>query len=252
MATKLYDSASQPRPPAATCTCTCGNPITHCATGLYCATQPLSCWDLNGKSYQVNEACMAITPPGSGAQSCGAQNIFATAACAPLGQQTLPPFEWAPNVVTCGEKVAAAAACGAGRVCAVRPPGTAVGPCVVAPGEIACPNSTYLQRSVLFTRFTDTRGCAFSCSCTDAKASCSCTTSGCGVILAQSCNGSTFATIPVVNSCQGVAVPGSAATWGAMLFGYTPTVITGCTPGGSSAPTGGLAVIEPQTVCCMQ
>jgi hypothetical protein len=72
------------------------------------------------------------------------------------------------------------------------------------------------------------------------------------VVLAQSCNGSTFATIPVVNACQGVSAPGGLSTWGATLVGYTATVTTGCTPGGSGAPTGGLAVTEPQTVCCMQ
>jgi hypothetical protein len=254
-ATSLYDAALRPTPQPAVCQCTCGSPVPRCTARLYCHAS--YCWDLTGKDWTINDQCFGLIPPAGGGASanqysCGAQHLLASATCSALGQQTLPPYTWNPNAVTCTEDSSSASSCGAGHVCAATPPAGAAGPCVVAAGDVACPGAPYTERTVLHRQFVDARGCAFSCSCTNATASCSCTgTGGCGIALKESCSGSTFGTIPVINACQGVTGPAGAESWGSMLYGYTATATSECTPAGSGAATGNVSATEPQTICCM-
>jgi hypothetical protein len=112
--------------------------------------------------------------------------------------------------------------------------------CIYQVGDVACPSTGYTQKSLVYTGFTDDRGCS-ACGC-DPTA---CTGGNVTVSPNATCGGGVPNAVPVACRFDGIppTFPYSAQITTAPTAGTCNP--TGGQPGGAAVPTGAT------TVCCL-
>jgi hypothetical protein len=139
---------------------------------------------------------------------------------------------WQIEALLCGA-APSSGTCSAG-VCAPEPPapfGTAV--CIHKAGDQACPDG-FPARTLVYTDFSDTRGCA---DC------------GCGAPAGVECPISTWAN----DTCNGTGITldeGVCDTSNYYSSAKLGSAVGGSCPASGGEPSGGLDPISPVTVCC--
>lgn len=194
-----------------------------------------SCVDAD-QSGNVSPGCTPINVDDVGSIDASTRNGFGCDASG--GEATVPPVTWAQNWVAC--LPAAGGGCeDAGASCVAAFPEPSLGPCVYAPGDVACDDPAYPGRRLLTVVGEDDRTCT-PCECTLATPDCEGEIS----LHAQSdCVGIQLTTTALpVSACDGFT-PVSA-----LGIKYLPNFPGDCLPTGG-APVGGV-VLEPMTVCC--
>jgi len=109
---------------------------------------------------------------------------------------------------------------------------------------MACPGAPYNKKNVIYTQFTDNRGCS---DCTCGAPSAKCVGGKATVSPHANCGGS--ASLDVPTSCAAYVMPSSAGPIYAVL-NPLPTPTGSCAHAGGS-PTGSATSAGPMTICCM-
>lgn len=164
------------------------------------------------------------------------------ATCAPQPSIAVAPTTWSRTLQLCGIEVASSG-CGSTELCVPVPDdAAAVGPCVMRPGEHACPPEFPLAH-VGWTGTLDDRTCsACECIAPDIPPSCSATVR----LSAQpDCNDAQVADLEV-GAFACVPTDGLALEY----VRYTDVVAApGCTPTGGE-PVGSAQPADAVTICC--
>jgi hypothetical protein len=235
---------------AAICACSCAPPSAACSTDLACSRS----WSCGGGSSGVTNTCMtyAIVIGGTDTAYCSATlpRALYLGACTPSVSVVQRPSV-AQDARACFVNAGNAAQC-AGGLCVPPADSNALGPCVMATGDVSTCPANYPIRRVLYKDFTDGRDCDGSqCSCGNYSGACQCSTSSsnCGVYVHPSgCGAGTPTLIPADGTCNAVNSV-SDSTLGVVLGGYTPD--PKCPAFGSDmAPSGSLTPQAPFTFCC--
>ena len=204
-----------------------------------------------------------VSPPSNGACTpvpdnlCGSggsvltDNVTAySATCAPSVSATRPTPSWSDSARLCST------ACpGSMKSCVIGPTagfGTTV--CIFQSGDIACPSTTYVKKSVYYAGFVDSRSCG-ACSCSDVDGG-TCVNFGTGtpssmtIYTGSGCTGSSWTDV-TLDVCGpypvGALIPTPASV------SYAPVITSGTCPGVSSPPQaqGSVTSTGATTVCCM-
>lgn len=230
--------------PPATCECACDEP-----SGLACAFPTLqyfsvstTCSGSPNSSWVIDSSCELVS--GAPAEHWRVPSPAVTEGqCSPqVVTDTVMPAEWGATLTACGGTFDATG-CEQGALC-VRMPAEpfASEVCIWREGDVDCPAGSYVDRSVYYTDFSDTRDCS-ACGCGAAQGQCV------GRVRAfqdQTC------TTPINTfTANGMCFQGyNTIGVGSARWEVTPADITA-----SCAPTGGDSVglaapTEPRTLCC--
>lgn len=233
---KAFSSLSAPE---ATCECDCQGGLGSCAVdyqffaGPFCTT-PFDSGDLS------DNQCDSYTALFSGSVYVRANLDASAGECVPSHSTDVEPASWGEASALCAPTIEIAA-CG-DDVCVSEPPSdfdSAL--CIVAEGDVECPQGAYSQRRVMFEGINDDRAC------TDCE---------CSVAAAPVCSGSVYghgeggcsapSTALSFGGCEPFSVSAGQYSVSATMAPIMPTQCTssGSQPIGQAAPTGAL------TVCC--
>lgn len=245
-------------------TCNACNPC-GAPTGTTCASPEINFFEAgncggNGLTFYnlPSTGCFtADMSPGSGASivpvSANATGFLGQGgACSASGGgvQTLPQATWSDLARACAFQTGGWLALGCGTTDLCLPPAGrefGAGTCIFKTGDNPCPGTTFTTRHVLYSDFTDTRGCD---------------PCGCDVVTGVVCHGKVdimdnpancsnpTATITDFSGNQCVTVSNSQVK----LINWT--IDTGYPQGGSCAsigggPSGSATPINPTTFCCI-
>lgn len=238
--TTRLDAFADPTAPSATCGCTCG-PATAsgvCPTSF--SVKIFSTNDCSGAACDtvtVGGACASVQANCNFAKSMLAQPPAPAASCVPQPTKTVLPVAWARSGRACEVAVPPTrGACGEGEACVPLPRAPMEPrPCVISPGDVACPVGGYAVRRVYYGAATDARDCT-ACTCGASPTACV------GTITTQ-CNGPPGG-IPIPTACARLNDPPSIQLTGALSFD------AGACPPTSSTPTGAVTPTQPTTICC--
>ena len=89
--------------------------------------------------------------------------VDAPGECQPMPSETIPEPDWASLMIGCGGATLTGG-CGTGEICAPRAPDQFMSVCIASPGEVACPEGDYSERTVWFSDYEDDRACV-GCTC---------------------------------------------------------------------------------------
>ena len=236
--------------PPATCTCSCGaqqvtcgsialtfNATMVCSSAAGCYTGPAmpagSCVTLKG-------SCLAT---GAGPYASTPAEIPVSATCPAVPGVTKPATSWTSAVRACDSSVERVASdCTGGDICAPQP-GSSFGPsvCIEQMGDVACPTSGYVNKTLFFQSVDDTRGCS-ACTCTASGQQCA----SAGVLEYSTSDGScggTPDTFGAPFSCDPVSDDVDVK--------YTVTPTPGKCTANSVSAQGTAAAAGPITACCL-
>jgi len=161
--------------------------------------------------------------------------------CGSSPTKTVPPLSWSNSGSVCSYSAPSdMGGCNSGALCMQQPPtGAYTKACVWQNGDVACPGTPYLQKTVFYTGVTDQRDCS-ACTCTASAGTC---TAQVTVFGAGGCSGGSFIGIQTDNSCHQFA--------GVSAIAGTISVNPGtCSAGSTGGPTGSASATGPVTVCC--
>ncbi len=176
---------------------------------------------------------------GQGINSVTAQGVAPEGvSCTPSLDETIPPVgPTDPTAVCLPESFGTSC----GEVSTCLPAAENLNTyCIAQEGDVPCPaDSAYDDRTVLYSDFTDSRGCD-DCSCGGADVECN------GFMRAYEGNncGGTFMQFPIDNAC--VAVTNDAMN----NARYFAADATGGCPASEGAPLGEITPELPTTLCC--
>jgi hypothetical protein len=231
-----------------TCTCGCADPIGAICVGtgvLWYWGESSTCSGTSSFIY-ITAACTSMSAVyGDRYWSFDTSGLtVAGGSCAVNSVADVPPLELETRLIACGGATDAGG-CTGGDVCLPRtdaPFGEEL--CVWRAGDVLCPpSSSYNARTLYYTTFADTRGCA-TCTCGSPAGSCA------GSSLTLISNGSCFgyevlAELPGDGTCT--VTESTPMTQGVI---YNQVVDAACAPS-TGAPTGTVTPGDPITVCCL-
>ena len=226
---------------AAPAVCTCGCSV----------TQPPTCESGSIQVLSGTSACTASSTIPAGDGNCADASLDFSyykafyppgptgGACADSVGASLPTPT--STQVTACENAMAGAGCSAGKVCSWNGPG---GTCLVVDGGAACPPA-YPHGHDAGSAIEDMRDCG---ACSGCTVSGTCSNGVLSTYGSPGCTGGGgVGPVPVDGGC---GFYGSLAR--VTFYRYSATPLPACTPGAGGVPSGGVALLNPSTVCCGQ
>ena len=221
-------------PGPAVCECSCALTTADCAIGY--ATYTDDCTTID-ESVQLNEdGCAEIAINNA---SVLAYAIFTGGTCDQTAEEEIAEIPWTAAVRACEGMLSDEVCDGDGRVCAEDPPeGFEQTLCVLAEGDVPCPDGDYSEKFLMYGGADDSRNCS-NCSCTpptfgtpcldqiDYHTSDDCSDAAAGSLNNQEC----------VNNL----------TLGSINFDLTQST---CAVVSGGEPTGEVVPNDPYTYCC--
>jgi hypothetical protein len=234
---------------AASCSCSCSGTEAVCGGNVTLQAYPSGCTSDTNLNLPVNDGICSETsvPSGYSFQLANPASQPIQGTCSGSGiVANGPPTPTFDMGATCGVSTSLGAGCGAGA-CA-PPTGASFKPCIVHPGNVACPQLGFTQQILVSTGnpgYVDTRACS----------DCPCGTSlQCGLV-----RGMGFWSDKVCNGGGGGGQALSAGATcgpvynaiGSYQVQLEPTGSAKCQATGSSTATGNVTLDQNvETICC--
>jgi hypothetical protein len=234
--------------------CSCNAPIgVSCAIGSATFFAAASCVTQGGTLNVPANICQPfVTLSFDPASVRWATAPASGGACIPkqTGNPSIPPAQWATQMLACGDGATAGAGCGAG-VCVPRPaPPFDDALCVYQAGDVPCPPGPYSLRTLFYTTAGDTRDCS-ACDC-GAPTGTTCA----GTVKLYTDTACSVEEVILSSVSQCAALPPDTTTppppylsQRSMIYQGAPTGSGSC----ASIPSKGSGTVaeeDPLTVCC--
>jgi hypothetical protein len=227
-----------------TCDCACDP-----ATGISCTGSAQICYPGSGvqaciticqgtKTNLPPNQCVSVPTSASTNISISEPTPTQIGSCTPNATKSIPTPTWGVNARACGGAAMPPTGCASGEVCAPIAAAPYDTLCVVASGDVDCPDAFYAKKNTFYDSFTDTRDCS-ACTCGTASSKCggkvSFTHPGCG-------GGSLLDEQKNAGYCGSYGTGFDSAT-------YYPSPSGTCPPSGGEL-TGMVTPNGATTVCC--